>query len=71
MSNRFVYQRLNGSVRMFTGIPTFLYVAPNTSYITPAQADKESGFSLMKSLTLQRIKSFHYWKRIGCHVVAI
>src|SRR5450755_2913171 len=40
-------------------IPAFFYVAPYASHVTTAEANKVSRFSLMKSFTLDSIKSFH------------
>jgi hypothetical protein len=47
---------------MFVCIPAFLYIAPKAINITTCQPNKICSSPLVKSLSLDGIKSFHYRK---------
>src|SRR4051812_19009675 len=65
-----VFSDLNNKVfyfskRMFSCVPAVLHIAPYTTNIASAQANKIGGFSLVESFTLEGVKMFHHRKR-GC-----
>jgi len=45
---------------VFPGIPTVFYIAPYTAHITAAEPDKICGTALVKSLSLDGVKTFHH-----------
>jgi hypothetical protein len=54
-----LYNVVDGVAGMCIFIPTFFDIAPNTAYITSAQANKVSGFTLMKAFALDGVEMFH------------
>src|SRR6478609_7732761 len=50
---------LDSNLRMFICVPTFFYIAPKAPHIATCQPNKICSTPLVKSFSLDGVKSFH------------
>ena len=59
---------LNCELRVFGGIPTVFYIAPEAAYIAAAEADEVSCPALVEAFALEGVESLHNGESgLGCY----